>query len=94
MQMRPNKTVIEGQATSVAPAPDGWGANVEFAVARSAPAEGFSDFLGATLGTTVRLFTAEPSAVQPGLSYTVTASVLGGPRGERAVIQDAKVQDP
>ncbi|SFU93723.1 hypothetical protein SAMN02799631_03270 [Methylobacterium sp. 174MFSha1.1] len=92
MQLRPNKTVIEGQATSVDPAPDGWGANVEFAVERSRPADGFTDFLGAAPGSTVKMFTAEPEAVQPGRSYTVTASVLGGPRGERVVIQDAQAK--
>ncbi|AWN47660.1 hypothetical protein DK419_16170 [Methylobacterium terrae] len=93
MQLKPNMTVIEGQAKSVDPAPDGWGETVEFAVEQSGPADGYSDFLKASPGSTVTMFTAEPGTVQPGLSYTVTASVLGGPTGERVVLQDVKAKD-
>ncbi|MCF4123895.1 hypothetical protein [Methylobacterium sp. SyP6R] len=91
MQVMPNKTVIEGRAQRVDPAPDGWGGTVEFAVETSKPADGYSDFVRAAAGSTVTMFTADLGAVKPGQSYTVTASVLGGPGGERVVLQDAKV---
>src|SRR5262245_59261109 len=95
MRIKPNKTILEGKVSRVERAADGWGAHVEFAVENSKPAEGFSDFLQAQPGTVVTVFAAEPDAIEAGKSYTVTASVLGGPQGERVIIEKVQRQpDP
>ena len=87
MRIKPNRVILEGRVERVVPAADGFGAEVEFAVSGSAPAEGFEDFLGAESGATLTLFAADPAEIKPGRSYRITASVIGGPQGERAVIQ-------
>jgi hypothetical protein len=87
MQIKPNKTILQGKVSRVERAADGWGANVDISVDKSTAAEGYSDFLQAKPGSTVTVFVAEPDAVQVGKSYTLTTSVLGGPRGERVVIE-------
>ena len=86
-QIKPNKTILHGKVSRVDRAADGWGANVEFSVEKSAAAEGFSDFLQAKPGSVVTVFTAEPDAIEVGKDYTLTTSVRGGPRGERVVIE-------
>jgi hypothetical protein len=90
MQIKPNKTILEGKVSRVDRAADGWGANVEFAVDKSTPAEGFSDFVQAEPGSVVTVFAAEPHAIEAGKTYTLTASVLGGPEGERVVIENVR----
>ena len=87
MRIKPNKTILEGKVRRVERAADGWGANVQFAVEKSKPAEGFSDFLQAEPGSVVTVFAAEPDAIEAGKTYTLTASVLGGPQGERVIIE-------
>ena len=84
----PNKTILAGKARSVALAPDGWGASVEFAVRNSEAAEGFSDFIQVSPGSVVTIFTADPDAIKPEKDYTLTVSLLGGPNGERVVLED------
>lgn len=92
MQIKPNKTILQGTVSRVERAADGWGANVEVSVDKSAAAEGFSDFLQAKPGSVVTVFAAEPDAIEVGKDYTLTTSVLGGPHGERVVVEsvDAK----
>lgn len=93
MRIKPNKTVLRGKVCRVDRVPGQWGANVEFAVEQCAPAEGFEDFLGAKPGSVVTVFAAEPERIRPGKVYTLTASVLGGPQGERIVIENAVAED-
>lgn len=90
MRIKPNKTILEGKVIRVDRAADGWGAHVEFTVDRSAPAEGYPDFLQAKPGAVVTVFTAEPETIEAGKNYTLTTSVLGGPQGERVVIEAAQ----
>jgi hypothetical protein len=87
MRIKPNKTILEGTVQRVERAADGWGAHVDFAVKKSTPAEGFDDFLQAEPGSVVTVFAAEPDAIEPGKSYTLTTSVSGGPQGERVVVE-------
>ena len=87
MRIKPNKAILEGKVKLVERAADGWGANVQFVVEKSKPAEGYSDFLQAQPGTVVTVFAAEPKAVTAGKTYTLTTSVLGGPEGERLVLE-------
>ncbi|MEN3378320.1 MAG: hypothetical protein V7604_3675 [Hyphomicrobiales bacterium] len=89
MRIKPNKTILKGKVSRVERAADGWGAHVEFAVEESAPAEGYADFLQAKPGSVVTVFAAEPDAIKAGKSYTLTASVSGGPQGERVVVEHA-----
>ena len=90
MQIKPNQTILEGKVRRVERAADGWGANVEFTVEQEHAAEGYSDFLQAKPGSVVTVFAAEPDAVEVGKTYTLTTSVLGGPRGERVVIENVQ----
>jgi len=90
MRIKPNKSVLKGKVIHVARAADGWGADVQFAVEKSTAAEGYEDFLQAQPGSVVRLFAAEPDAIEAGKSYTLTISVSGGPQGERVVIEKAR----
>jgi hypothetical protein len=87
MQIKPNRTILQGDVRHIERAADGWGANVEFAVKESKPADGFPDFLQAQPGSLVTAFAADPDAIEAGKSYTITASVLGGPQGERVIIE-------
>lgn len=88
VQIKPNKTALQAKVRSVRRAPDGWGANVDLAIETSEAAAGYDDFLRAAPGSIVTVFAAEPERVELGKTYTVTASVLGGPQGERVVIED------
>jgi len=90
MRIKPNKTILEGTVQRVERAADGWGAHVHFAVKTSAAAEGFEDFLQAEPGSVVTVFAAEPDAIEPGKSYTLTTSVSGGPQGQRVVVEAMK----
>ncbi|CAN5363510.1 hypothetical protein BH10PSE6_BH10PSE6_24900 [soil metagenome] len=93
MRIMPNQTILEGRATAVTPAADGWGAHVEFAVEKSAAAEGSPDFVQAQPGTVLKVFSADSKALQLGKDYVVVATVLGGPQGERVVVQSARAKE-
>ena len=90
MRIKPNKSIVEGRVKSIAPAADGIGAEVEIEVERAGSAEGHDDFIGARPGTKLKLFAAVPEELEAGRRYKVTASVLGGPGGERVVVESAK----
>lgn len=90
MNLHPNKSAVDARVTRVTPAADGVGADVSVEVLKCAPAEGFEDFIGAEAGTRLTLFTADPDAVTTGRTYRITARVLGGPNGERFVIEAAE----
>lgn len=90
MNLHPNKSAIEARVTRVTPAADGYGADVSVEVLACGPAEGFEDFIGAEAGTGLTLFTPEPDAVRAGRTYRIAARVLGGPNGERVVIEAAE----
>ena len=87
MMLRPNKSVIEGEVKRVKRAADGVGADVTVSVLDCKPADDLDDFIGAEPGAELTLFTAEPDAIEAGKSYRLTTRVLGGPNGERIVIE-------
>lgn len=93
MNLHPNKTLIEGRVKRVEPAADGIGGEVVVDVLHCRSAEGFEDFIGAKPGEELTLFTTEPQAIEAGQSYNLTARVLGGPRGERTVVEAAELRD-
>jgi len=88
--LRPNKSLIEGKVKRVKRAADGVGADVVVDVVECRSAGDFDDFIGAKPGAELTLFTADPDAIQPGKSYRLTARVLGGPNGERMVVEAAE----
>ena len=92
MQIKPNRTLLEGFVRHVRPALDGWGADVEFAVDQAGTAEGYPDFLQARPGQVVTMLAAEPEGLRAGARYAVTASVRGGPRGERVIVEAAEAK--
>jgi hypothetical protein len=89
MQIKPNKTILEGNITHIDRAADGWGAHVQIMVERVIPVDGFADFLRAKPGSIVTVFAARSDAIKLGGRYALTVTVLGGPQGERVVLQDA-----
>lgn len=93
VSIKPNKTILEGRVRSVEPADDGWGSNAQLIVERSAAAAGYDDFLQAEPGSVVEVFAADADAVIPGRAYELTATVAGGPHGERVVLESAKPTD-
>lgn len=87
MLLRPNKSLIEGKVKRVKRASDGVGADVTVSVLECKSTDDLDDFIGAEPGTELTLFTAEPDAIEAGKSYRLTTRVLGGPNGERMVIE-------
>jgi hypothetical protein len=86
----PKQEILTGTVEHVEKAADGWGANVRFTVTSSAAADGHADFTGAEPGATLEIFAAQPELIEPGAGYELTATVLGGPEGERIVMEDAR----
>ena len=90
MRLRPNRSVIEGTVKRVTRAADGVGADVVVDVLECRAAKDFDDFIDAKPGEELTLFTAEPDTFEAGKSYRLTARVLGGPNGERTVVEAAE----
>jgi hypothetical protein len=92
MLLRPNKSLIEGTVKRVKRAADGVGADVVVDVLECKATDGLDDFIGAKPGAELTLFTADPEAIEAGKSYRLTARVLGGPNGERMVVEAAEAK--
>lgn len=90
MHLKPNRTILDGTVERIDQAANGWGADVVFRVRASQAADGFEDFIGAQPGAALQVFAAEPEAVRLGGRYRLTATVLGGPGGERVVLEEAR----
>ena len=90
MRIKPNRTIVEGRVRSIERAADGIGAAVEIEVERSKSAVGHEDFIGAKAGTKLKMFAAIPEELETGRRYKLTASLLGGPGGERVIVESAK----
>jgi hypothetical protein len=90
--LRPNKSLIEGSVKRVKRMADGIGADVVVDVLECKAADDLEDFIGAKPGAELTLFTADPDSIEAGKSYCFTARVLGGPNGERMVVEAAEQQ--
>jgi hypothetical protein len=90
MRLRPNKSLIEAKVKRVTRAADGVGADVVVDVQKCRSTDDHDDFIEAKPGAELTLFTAEPDAIEAGKSYRLTARVLGGPNGERMVVEAAE----
>ncbi len=90
MLLRPNKSLIEGRVKRVRRASDGVGAELVVDVETCTSADDLEDFIGAEPGEELTLFTADPDVIEAGKSYRLTTRVLGGPNGERMVVEAAE----
>lgn len=90
MQIKPNRTMMQATIKEIVPDPDGFGANLEVLVERSEAAPGFEDFIGAQPGATLTIFAPDIALIELGDSYALTTSLLGGPDGERVVLERAE----
>ena len=90
MLLHPNKSLIEGTVKRVSRAADGVGADVVVDVLECKSADDFDDFIEAKAGEELTLFTADPESMEAGKSYRLTTRVLGGPKGERLVVEAAE----
>ncbi len=90
MQIKPNQTILEGKVTSIRPHHEGWGADVDLEVLRNVSPSAEEDFLNPRPGQTITTFTAEPGKLVVGNLVRAQATLLGGPHGERAVLQEVE----
>ena len=90
MLLRPNKSLIEAKVKRVKRSADGVGADVVVDVLDCKSTDNLDDFIGAKPGAELTLFTAEPDTIEAGRSYRLTTRVLGGPNGERMVVEAAE----
>jgi hypothetical protein len=90
MRLRPNRSLIDADIRAIERAPDGYGAQVALHVLHCEPDLPEPDFIAAQPGAELTAFTAIPEALRPGHRYCLEATVLGGPGGERVVIQHVR----
>lgn len=89
MQIKPNRTVLEGEVLQIRRMPDGFGADVTLRVEANLTAGHEDDCSGAQTGETLIVFAAAPEALRKGGRYRIEAKVHGGPKGERVVVGKA-----
>ena len=88
MQVKPNKTVVQGEVCSIRPEPSGWGAEVHLRVLRNESPSHDDDFLRPEEGSTLKLFTSEATQeMRVGETIRAVARLNAGPTGSRAVLQ-------
>lgn len=86
MNMKPNKTVIEGVVRAIHPASGGIGHEVEVQVDANLSSKG-EDFIQPSKGDVLSLYATEPPATQVGQKVVAHARLLGGPGMERMVLE-------
>lgn len=89
VQLKENKTIVEGTVERLFPSPDGWGADADVLVEKIIPSSDES-FLKTKPGAILRVFIPDPDAVRVGHARRMSITVLGGPKGSRAVVQDSE----
>jgi hypothetical protein len=89
MQLRPNETRFVAIVAAIEGMADGIGADVACEI-ESVVTPRDEDFLGLTPGETRHFFFAGAARVVAGRRYTCTATMLGGPGGERAVLRTVR----
>jgi hypothetical protein len=87
MLAKPNRTVIEGAVRAIKPAKDGVGHDFEIEVHRNLSLGHQDDFIQPAKGQSLHLFAAEKPAAAIGDLVRVQARLLGGPFGERTVVE-------
>ena len=93
MKVAPNSTVVTGVLRKFDPAADGFGGDVEIEVARNDSPNPDADFIKPQSGGVVRAFFGDQPEQGAGAAKLVGRRVrahltlLGGPGGDRAVVQ-------
>jgi hypothetical protein len=90
MRIRPNRSTLEGEVIAIRRSADGVGAEVDMRVTANRSRGAAADFTAAVAGQAMTLFAAVPEALEPGGRYRFEVCVLGGPQGERIVVETAK----
>ncbi|MBL0163884.1 MAG: hypothetical protein IPP82_09660 [Xanthomonadales bacterium] len=85
--MRPNRTRVRAVLNAYAPAADGYGGELDLQVLRNDSASADEDFLKPKVGSSIKAFAHEQPVIEPGQTVDIELTVLGGPRGERTVVQ-------
>lgn len=88
MRVKPNRTSLKGKIRAIRPEADGWGAEIELLVTRNESASSERDFLQPEPGTTMNFFYAEPAKLKVGDEVAAQATLMAGPFGSRAVLQE------
>ncbi len=87
MLAKPNRTVIEGAVRAIRPAKGGVGHDFEIEVRRNLSLGTQEDFIQPAVGQSLHLFAAEQPNAAIGDLVRVQARLLGGPFGERTVVE-------
>lgn len=87
MMLKPNHTNIEGKVRAITPAADGVGHEVDLEVCRNLSDGREDDFLQPAKGEMLQLFASLPPAAVVGDLVNARARVLGGPTGERVILE-------
>lgn len=90
MQVRPNRTILTGKVVSITAEPDGRGVNIGLKVSENKTTEPEDDFIRSKSGEKVSLYSTESGKLKVGDSVQVSASLSGGPFGQRIVIEEAE----
>ena len=90
MNLKPNRTHLDVEIIAVSRSPDGGGSEVKARVLRTDTTRAAGDFIQAREGDQLSLFAADPSGLSAGKKFAIDATVLGGPEGERIVLQEAR----
>lgn len=91
MLAKPNTTLIEGAVTAIKPAKDGIGHDFEIEVHRNLSLGKDEDFIQPTEGQSLHLFAAQEPNAAIGDLVRVQARLLGGPFGERTVVEQVEL---
>lgn len=87
MLAKPNQTVLEGTVRAISTDAGGFGSNVEIEVKRNVSPSDDADLLKSQGGEILTLFCAESPAAKVGEQVRLHARLLGGPRGQRAILE-------
>ena len=96
MPAKPNKTTVLAWLRKYEPAPDGYGGEMQIEIIRNESADSGSDFLQPSPGQVLRAFYPPSDSPQPALPIgkqaEITLTLLGGPGGERSVVQSVRTK--
>lgn len=85
--MRPNRTLVRAVLNAYAPAADGYGGELDLRILRNDSTSAEEDFLKPEVGKSIKAFSHERPMIDIGRTVDIQLTLLGGPRGERAVVQ-------
>jgi hypothetical protein len=90
MRIKPNETVLKARVRRVEPEPDGEGANLHLEILGNESPAPDRDFLRPENGSTLTVYAAGEHGLKVGDVVRARAKLLGGPGGERAVLESSE----